>query len=151
MRLPWPLTHQLFAATAELGLALAQRAEAMGAEVAWERRAQMLYLNGELRVYVLFVRCSVTNFGTLRWPIRMRPKQKPDLTLVVRMTPQNDAIRDYYLLPSLGLDWKDTQFAENNGLYFDIFRFASLDFLGGLAARTQLPKSYERRDQINSH
>ena len=135
------LTRRLFAATCGLGELLAQQSGAAGAQARWQRQQRMLYLNGELRVYLLFVRCSVSNFGSARWVIRLRPKQKPDLTVLVRMKPRNEGVQDFYLLPSLDLNWRDNQFAENNGIYFDAFRFASLDFLIGLAARVQLPQN----------
>jgi hypothetical protein len=106
----------------------------------------MLHLNDELRVFICFIRSCFTCIGSLRWMVRLRPELKPDLTILVRINAKNEAIQDYYLLPSLDTGWRTIQLRENNGIYLDAYRFPSLQFFVGLAARAPIPKTYERRD-----
>lgn len=145
------LTRRLFAATADLAGLLTRQISEAGATARWEKRGRMLHLNDELRVFICFIRSGFTCIGSLRWMVRLRPELKPDLTIVVRMDAQNEAIQDYYLLPSLDTGWRTIQLRENNGIYLDAYRFPSLEFFVGLAARARLPKTYERRHSSDSH
>ena len=43
----------------------------------------------------------------------------------------------------LDAGWDTLQLSENNGLTLDAYRFPSLEFFVGLAARAQIPKTYE--------
>ena len=138
-----PLTRRLAAATHELAASLVRRVEEAGGFARWQRMQRMLLLNDELRVNLFIIRCSLSNFGTLRWVVRLRRELKPDISVLVRMDSKNQAVKDYYLLPSLDMPWVNNQLAENNGIYFDSYRFPSLDFLIAMAARTKLPKAYE--------
>jgi DNA invertase Pin-like site-specific DNA recombinase len=145
------LNRRLFAATADLAGLLTRQITEAGATARWEKRGRMLHLNDELRVCIFFIRSYFTSIGSRRWVVRLRPDLKPDLTILVRMDAKNEAVFDYYLLPSLDTVWNISQLSENNGLYLDAYRFASLEFFVGLAARAQLPKTYERRHQNDSH
>ena len=138
-----PLSRRLAAATHELAASLVRRIEEAGGFARWQRMERMLLVNDELRVNLFIIRCSLSNFGTSRWLIRLRRELKPDISVLVRMDSKNQAVKDYYLLPSLDTPWVDNQLGENNGIYFDAYRFPSLDFLIGMATRTKLPKTYE--------
>lgn len=138
-----PLWRRMMAAAQDLGASLAQRVQRMGGAAWWEQKKRLLHFNDELRVSIWFVRCSLSNFGTQRWVVRLPPELKPDLTLLVRMDAKNQVIKDYYLFPRLDMPWTDNQLAENNGIYFDCYRFPTLDFLLGMVTRVKLPKAYE--------
>lgn len=62
----------------------------------------------------------------------------PDISIAVRMDPENRTARDYYLLPSLDMTLPRIRLAENNGVSFDAYRFQTLDALFGMAARVGL-------------
>ena len=144
-------TRRLVAATADLAGLLARQITEAGATARWEKRDRMLHLNDELRVCIFFIRSYFTTIGSLRWLVTLRPELKQDLTIVVRMDARNEAVLDYYLLPSLDCGSKTLTLSENNGLYLDVYRFPSLELFVRLAARSQLPKIYERRNQDDPH
>ena len=56
--------------------------------------------------------------------------------MAVRMDRTNTAIQDYYLLP--GMQKQELRLGEQNGVYLDAYRFQTLDFLVGMAARVKL-------------
>jgi DNA invertase Pin-like site-specific DNA recombinase len=114
--------------------------ESLGATVTWNQQTRVLCLNNELRIGILFARHIVTDFGSSRWVLRWdserwKPGHKPDLTMAVRMDHHNRDIRDYYLLPGKQYTRKKVRLAEQNGVYLDAYRFESLEFLVGMAAR----------------
>ena len=45
---------------------------------------------------------------------------------------------DYYLLPLLDMSTARLRLAEDNGISLDAYRFESLDYFFGMAARTRL-------------
>ena len=98
----------------------------------------MLTINGEFTASLVIVRCSQTGAGSLRWNIRFDTGVAPDITVAVRMDEPNRAPLDYYLLPRLDMTLPKLRLAENNEISFDCYRFASLEPLFALAARTKL-------------
>ena len=112
--------------------------ERLGANATWNGSKHMLLLNQELRVWVVFIRHNVTHLGASWWLIRRRVQIKPDFTMAVRMARNNEDIQDYYLLPGMENIGGRISFSEQNGIYLDAYRFESLDYLVGLAARVKL-------------
>jgi len=66
---------------------------------------------------------------------------KPDITVAVRMDAANAGIRDYYLLPAIDMTWENLHVGEENGIYFDAYRFDTLEYLFGMAQRTKLQET----------
>jgi len=97
-----------------------------------------LVLNGELRVWVIFLRHNITPAGSSYWRIRRRVRRQPDLTMAIRMDCNHADIQDFYLLPDLGTTVNRLCLAAQNGVDLDAFRFETLDFLVGMAARAKL-------------
>jgi hypothetical protein len=112
--------------------------EAQGGVTQKHDQTDLLVVNGEIRVSIVLCRHQTTFRGSSRWIIRLDSSLKPDLTVAVRMTEGNDAIKDYYLLPSLDLSWENLRVAEENGVYLDAYRFENLDFFFHMAARTPI-------------
>lgn len=102
------------------------------------RQGDLLALNGELTVSIILARCKQTRTGSSRWTIRLDEGLKPDITIAVRMDETNQAIRDYYLLPSIDMDMAKLRLAEENGVSFDTYRFDSLEQFFDMARRCAL-------------
>jgi DNA invertase Pin-like site-specific DNA recombinase len=117
---------------------LRRQIESRGATVTWNGRQRTLVLNEELRVWVVLVRHNLTRCGFSHWLLRRHCQITPDLTMALRMDRNNEGIQDYYLLPALEKTGERVWLAEQNGIYLDAYRFESLDFLVGMAARTNL-------------
>ena len=61
-----------------------------------------------------------------------------DITVAVRLDPNNKDPLDYYLLPALDMSLPRLRLAENNGISIDSYRFDSLEAFFDLAARVKL-------------
>ena len=64
----------------------------------------------------------------------------PDLTVAVRLDPENRAALDYYLLPRIDLGQPRINLGERNAVEIENYRFDSLDYLYGMAARLRLKR-----------
>jgi hypothetical protein len=116
--------------------------EGLGATAVWDDRVHVLHINQELRVDVFFARHYFTDLGSSRWVLRWDARRweaavTPDLTMAVRMDRDNLRVHDYYLLPGRRYSRKKMRLAEDNGIYLDAYRFRTLDFLVGMAARVK--------------
>lgn len=112
---------------------------AAGGTVTRDAETDLLSINDEFCASIVIVRCQETETGRLRWKIRLDQGLRPDITIAVRMAPENQAIRDYYLLP-----WLDAgatpilKLSPDNGVLLDAYRFDTLDAFFDLVRRTEL-------------
>ena len=67
----------------------------------------------------------------------MRLRSEPPLGLDTA----NQAALDYYLLPRLDFGQNRISLAEQNAIEFESYRFDSLDYLYGMAARTRVRRA----------
>lgn len=118
-----------------------EKIAALGANVVRNPDSDLLLLNGEITLSVVMSRCRVTTSGNLQWLVRFDASLRPDITIVVRLDPDNQRARDYYLIPGLEICSPRIRLAEHNGLEFESFRFDSLDYLYGMAERVRLRRS----------
>jgi hypothetical protein len=96
----------------------------------------LLLVNGEFSASVLIARCFSTAAGYRRWKLRLDTVLRPDITVAVRMEADNEAIRDYYLLPMLDMREAVLRLCDYNGLSLDAYRFDTLDRFRSMVART---------------
>jgi hypothetical protein len=113
--------------------------EAAGGSVDRDQETDLILVNGEFTASIVIARCVVLPGGSLRWKIRLDTGLHPDISVAVRMDEANATARDYYLLP-----WIDVgraaklNLAEDNGIWLDAYRFASLEPFFHLAGRSPL-------------
>jgi DNA invertase Pin-like site-specific DNA recombinase len=112
--------------------------EAAGGRVSQDPETDLLTVNSEFTASIVLVRCQPTPTGTLRWKIRFDVGLWPDITVAVRMDPENREALDYYLLPRIDMTRPRLRLAESNGVSIDSYRFEDLDALFELAARAEL-------------
>lgn len=98
-------------------------------------RDGLLSINGELSLSVAIARCSETASGALRWRFGFETGLVPDVTVAVRMAPDNAGSLDYFLFPGIDLVGGRLRLAEENGLAIDAYRFDDLEELFALSAR----------------
>jgi DNA invertase Pin-like site-specific DNA recombinase len=118
-----------------------QGIRAAGGEVTQDGQTDLLTINWEFKVSVVVVRCRFTAAGSLRWKVRLDTALKPDLTVAVRMDPDNAFALDYYLLPRLDMREAVLRLCQYNGLSLDAYRFDSLDALYRMAMRAPIRKA----------
>lgn len=117
---------------------IAARLLACGATVQQKTTNDLLRINDEFTLSVVITRCAESPSGVYRWRIRFDTSLAPDLTVVVRMSADNENPLDYFLFPYIDLPLSAIQVGEDNSLSLDAYRFDTLEALYGLAARTTL-------------
>jgi DNA invertase Pin-like site-specific DNA recombinase len=110
-----------------------------GGKVEQDPKTDLLRINEEFSASIVVVRCFQTPAGLLRWKVRLDTGLRPDITVAVRMDPDNRSARDHYLLPWIDVGQSpQLKLAEDNGLYFDAYRFDSMEPLFYLSRRHPL-------------
>ena len=115
-----------------------RKMEGIGAQITRDEDSGMLVINGEYTASVLLTRCRQTEAGALRWLVDLDQELLPDITVVVRMDPENRSPSDYYLLPSIDLSVPLLRLGESNGVAIDTYRFETLGYFIALAERAQI-------------
>ena len=105
-----------------------ERIREMAISIEVDPQTDIIVANGEVSISLVMIRCTETAAGSLRWKLRLDSKHRPDITLAVRMNPDNRTVRDYYLLPWLDLGQLATmRMGEENGIALDAYRTDNLD------------------------
>jgi DNA invertase Pin-like site-specific DNA recombinase len=114
---------------------------AIGGEVLVDEQTDLLLVNQEVALALVISRCQATSSGSLRWRVRLDGGLQPDITVVVRLQPDNATVRDYYLLPWIDVGAKARiGMAEDNGLDLDAYRTDALSPLYHLLRRYSLER-----------
>ena len=114
------------------------RLDSVGATVTQDTETDLLLINGEYSASMVLSRCRPTAAGSLRWLIRIDEKIAPDITILVRMDPENESVADYYLFPLMDFAEPKLLLCETNGAHLDTYQFDNLDFFTQLAAREKI-------------
>ncbi len=111
--------------------------QSVGAFVRRDPLNDILTINDEFCASVVIVRCQTTAAGSLRWKVRLDSGLRPNITIAARMGSDNVNIRDYYLLPWIGVGSEpNLRLAPENGILLDAYRFDNLDAFLALTRRT---------------
>lgn len=94
-----------------------------GSRVEIDPISQLLTINDEFTVSIVLSRCRILSTGSRRWIIRFDSTLMPDVSLVVRMAPDNQSILDYYVFPSIDLSVLQLRLADQNPSGLDIYRY----------------------------
>lgn len=109
-----------------------------GGAVHRHQATDLLTVNGEFTASLVIARCCQTKAGEHRWKLRLDCKLRPDLTIAVRMAPDNRSVFDYYLLPRIEFLTTQLRLSEENGIYLDAFRHDTLEAFIRLASRAPI-------------
>jgi len=110
----------------------------LGGEVIRDPATDLLWVNREFTVSIVLARCVSMDSGANRWKIRLDTSLAPDISVATRLAYGNDALRDYYLLPRIDFGPSRISLADQNAAQLESYRFESLDYLYGMAARARL-------------
>lgn len=111
---------------------------AAGAQVTRNSATGLLQVNDEFTVSLALCRCRTTTAGATRWIVRFDTALKPDITIAVRMEPDAQSIRDYYLLPAINVWSEQLRLGDHNEQGFDAYRYDDLSMLVYLGRRVPL-------------
>ncbi len=114
---------------------------AIGGSVVRDPATDLLRVNQEYTLSLVLARCHTSDSGSHRWKVRFDTSLCPDITVAVRLDYTNQAVLDYYLLPKLDFGQPRINLADYNVIEFDCFRFETLDYLYGMAARSRLRRA----------
>lgn len=112
-----------------------EQIQAQGGTVRRDVATDLLTINDEFTASIVVARSLLTRGGGQRWTIRFDTGLRPDLTVAIRLNGDNSAALDYYLLPLVDIAVPRLRLAADNGLFLDAYRFDSLDYFFGMAAR----------------
>jgi hypothetical protein len=130
------MNRKLREAHAEHCEMLVTRLREVGASVRQDRITELFIVNEEFSLSMIMARCQPTASGSMRWNLRFDTSLRPDVTIAVRLEPDNQSVRDYYMFPGTDLFTKRLRLSRENGILIDLYRFDDLKFLEGMAERT---------------
>lgn len=114
------------------------RIQELGGNISYEVNTDLIIINQEVKASIVISRCFRTKAGRNRWKIRFDSGLRPDITIVVRMDPDNQQPQDYFVLPALDIEKPKIRLMDNNGLALDCYRYDSLDDFFSLTRRTKV-------------
>jgi hypothetical protein len=113
--------------------------EELGGTVARDGPKGLITINGEFTGSIVIARClSTRSGGEMRWNLRLDTALRPDITIAVRLAPDNEQPMDYYLLAQIDIKALRLRVAERNAIFLDAYRFDTIDRFCQISARTQL-------------
>jgi hypothetical protein len=101
---------------------------------------ELFTVNDEFTLSFIVARCQPTSCGSLRWLLRFDASLRPDVTIAVRLEPDNHSVRDYYLFPGTDLFTTQLRLSRENGVLIDLYRFDDLRFVVGMAERRPIER-----------
>jgi hypothetical protein len=115
------------------------KTEQLGGTVARDGPKGLITINGEFTGSIVIARCLSTRGGSaMRWNLRLDTALRPDITIAVRLAPDNEQSMDYYLLPHIDIKASRLRIAQRNGIFLDAYRFDPLHRFFQISARTRL-------------
>jgi len=115
-----------------------QQVAALGGAIERDPATDLLWVNREFTASIVLARCHETESGHHRWKVRLDSSLGPDISIAARLDGGNQALRDYYLLPRMDLGLSRISLADQNAAELESYRFETLDYLYGMAARARL-------------
>lgn len=126
--------HPSIVATAE------ERVAELGGCLYRDPATDLIDVNHEFSVSIVLARCQQSDRGRNRWKIRFDTSLTPDITIAIRLTPGNDTVMDYYLLPWRDFAHTGLSLADQNAVEVESYRFDTLDYLYGMAAQVRFKR-----------
>jgi len=109
----------------------------VGATVRQNFSSGLITVNNEFTLRLTAALCVERRIGK-RWPFRLRSPVKADFIVVVRLTPNNETVHDYFILPAAAGWPPHLTVGEEDDLAVGCYRFSDLSFLKALSRRTTL-------------
>jgi DNA invertase Pin-like site-specific DNA recombinase len=113
--------------------------EQLGGSVARDGPKGLITINGEFTGSIVIARClSTRGGGAMRWSLRLDTALRPDITVAVRLAPDNEQPMDYYLLPQIDIKASRLRIAQRNAIFLDAYRCDTLHRFFQISARMRL-------------
>lgn len=100
--------------------------------------SKLLRINEEFTVALSIARCRPSIYGYARWPLRNQSLCGADVSVLIRMKPDNVTVRDFLIAPAYEAQGAPPMLRANSGARLDAFLFQSLDPLVEMAKRSTI-------------
>ena len=133
------INRRLRRLNAEVHSGVLSNIQHLGGTVTGTGKNDLIRIDGEFTCSIVIARCtSIRAGGILRWNVRLDTILRPDITVAVRLAPDNQQTMDYYVLPKIDLAASRLRLAERNGVFLDAYRFDTLHRFFQISGRTRL-------------
>ncbi len=124
----------------ELFFEIISQLEQIGATAVLDNETDLVRINDEILVSIVLCRHFTTARGSSRWLVRLDAGLSPDLTVAARLSPGNETIQDYYLLPSIDMTLAgiSRRLSDENRIELDAYRVDDLSSFFRMAERTKI-------------
>lgn len=119
----------------------------LGTRVVRDEKTDLITISEELTVSVVIARHLATKAGLSRWKIRFDAGLLPDITIAVRMKPDNANILDYYIFPRFSSYQSTLRLSANNKVSLDAFRFDDLSYIFYLSERVIIEGKFNEKTE----
>jgi hypothetical protein len=109
-----------------------------GGHALYDTKAQLLTINEAFTIAVWIARCRSSPYGYSHWPFHKRRLLGADISVLIRVLPDNVTVRDYFIAPAWIAEQAPPMLSPNNGVRLDAFLFPSLDPLVAMARRAPI-------------
>ncbi|UVK49596.1 recombinase family protein (plasmid) [Mesorhizobium sp. AR07] len=107
----------------------------------YDPKTDLVSVNEEFTIAISIARCRPSTYGYPHWPFHKRQRADPEVSVLIRMKPDNVTVRDYVIAPASEAQRAAPMLSPNNGVRLDAFLFQSLDPLVEMARRAPLEGS----------
>ncbi|WP_292300369.1 recombinase family protein [Mesorhizobium sp.] len=104
----------------------------------YDSKRQLVRVNEEFTIAVWIARCRPSPYGYSHWPFHKRRLTGSDISVLIRMLPDNVTVRDFLIVPAWEAEHAAPMLSPNNGVGLDAFLFQSLDPLVEIARRAPI-------------
>ncbi|WP_292317333.1 recombinase family protein [Mesorhizobium sp.] len=104
----------------------------------YDAKTQLLTINESFSVAVWIARGRSSPYGYSHWPFLKRRLLGADISVLIRVLPDNVTVRDYFIAPAWIAEQAPPMLSPNNGVRLDAFLFPSLEPLVAMARRVSI-------------
>jgi DNA invertase Pin-like site-specific DNA recombinase len=126
--------RRLWSIRKSLIVSVTQELEAHGVSVRQDGRTKLLFVNDDVSLRVIVSPCRARK-RFQRWKLNLYSPLEPDLTVIARLAPGNDAILDYYCIPWSARSPKQFAIGRKSGNEMESYRNNDLGLLITMAQR----------------
>jgi hypothetical protein len=106
-----------------------------GGSALYDPKTSLMRVNEEFSVAIWIARYRIIVTGYPRWTFWNRGLVGPDVTILIRMEPDHQTVRDFLVAPAHEAQSALRMLRADNGVRLDAFLFASLDPVVEMARR----------------
>jgi len=104
----------------------------------YDTNTQLVTINKAFTIAIWIARCRSSPYGYSHWPFNRHRLLGADISVLIRVLPDNVTVRDYFIAPAWVAEQAPPMLSPNNGVRLDAFLFPSLEPLVAMARRAPI-------------